>query len=174
EDRARLPFTARDGVEAPVHAINEIDVGNARSTVERIRPSGTASSGVARQIVLAEVRLRFDDAAAGDTITRPTLEYRTEQVTRDGRRRLRAPALPSGARLFVGHARGFHFAHGRHKLACWRGRLRLERGGRRGFGRRRGLVDDTNGEQLGGWTLGTTAAATSATWTHTKPGCLNA
>src|SRR5207237_4527929 len=83
EDRARLPFTARDGVEAPVHAINEIDVGNARSTVERIRPSGTASSGVARQIVLAEVRLRFDDAAAGDTITRPTLEYRTEQVTGD-------------------------------------------------------------------------------------------
>src|SRR6185437_908491 len=83
EHRARRAFGARDGIEAPVHAVDEIDVGDAWGAVERRSARCAARGGVAGEVVLADVRLGLDDAAGGDAVGRSAFEYRTEQLTRD-------------------------------------------------------------------------------------------
>src|SRR5215831_11864705 len=66
---AWLALGASDGVEAPVHAVDEIDVRDARRPVERLCARGQAGGRVAGQIVLSDVRFRFNDAAGGDAVS---------------------------------------------------------------------------------------------------------
>jgi hypothetical protein len=78
EDGAWLVDSPRNGVHAPVHAVDEIHVGDAGRTVERRRTLRPACSGVTGEIVLADIRLGFDDASRGRTVRRATLENRPE------------------------------------------------------------------------------------------------
>src|SRR5207248_6923769 len=81
--RARQPFLARYGVEAPVHPVDEIDVGDARRPVKRLGACRAADGGVACQVVLAEVRLGLDDYSAGDAFVGLTLEHATQHLASD-------------------------------------------------------------------------------------------
>src|SRR5678815_3672943 len=57
---ARLVLSASDRVGAPIHSVDEVDVRDARRTVERRCARRSAGGGVASEIVLAEIRLRLD------------------------------------------------------------------------------------------------------------------
>lgn len=84
QDRTRLIHGTGDGVDAPVHAVDEIDVGVAWRTVER-RGSRRPSRGcVTGEIVLAEVGLGLHDTPGGDAIRSPALEDGAQQLARDG------------------------------------------------------------------------------------------
>ena len=83
EDRAAVPFLARDRVEAPVHAVDEVHVRDARRAVEVPGALRQPRDGVARRIVGTEVGLGLDDPAGRDPIGRRVLEDRTEQVAGD-------------------------------------------------------------------------------------------
>jgi len=87
EYRARLAFGAGHGVEAPVHPVNEVHVGRAWRTIKGIGPHGATRGSVAGEIMLAEIRLRFDDPAACRAVARSTLEDGAEKVARDDLRR---------------------------------------------------------------------------------------
>lgn len=83
EHRAGKTLIPRDGVEAPVDSIDEVHVRRPRRAIERLgspRPSG---SRVTREVMLAEIRLRFDDAAARDAVGGVTLKHTSEQISRD-------------------------------------------------------------------------------------------
>ena len=83
ENGTRLPRLARDRVEAPVHSVDEIDVGDAGRPVEVLGAGSTTGCGMAREVVFAEVCLRLDDNTTGDPIGGFTLENGTEHVARN-------------------------------------------------------------------------------------------
>src|SRR5437868_3078204 len=82
-----VAFGAGHGVEAPVHPVNEVHVGRAWRTIKGIGPHGATRGSVAGEIMLAEIRLRFDDPAACRAFARSTLEDGAEKVARDDLRR---------------------------------------------------------------------------------------
>lgn len=61
--RARLVDGARHGIHTPVHAVNEVDVGDAGRAVQRRRARGSSGRGVASKIVLANIGFGLDDSA---------------------------------------------------------------------------------------------------------------
>src|SRR4051812_41640737 len=83
EDSARLTLGACDGVEAPIHAINEVDVGDARRSVQRIRAAGAPGGGVTCEVMLAEIGLRLDDATACHASRGAALEHGAEKLASD-------------------------------------------------------------------------------------------
>src|SRR5215213_9817690 len=78
-----MPFLARDGVEAPVDAVDEIHVRNARGTVEVPRTLRKSRYRVAGRIIRTKVGLGFDNPARGRPQWCGAFEHRTEQVARD-------------------------------------------------------------------------------------------
>ena len=72
----------RDGVEAPVHAVNEIDVRHARWTEQVRRACRETSGGVAGGIVGTDIGFGLDDPSTRDPFWRRALEDRAEQFAR--------------------------------------------------------------------------------------------
>jgi hypothetical protein len=74
---------ARNGVEAPIHSINQIDVRNARRSVQGSRSRGVTGCRVTREIVFAQVGFGFHDATGDDAIGGVAFKHGTEQLARD-------------------------------------------------------------------------------------------
>jgi len=101
---ARQALLARDGVEAPIHAIYEVHVREAGRTVQALGAARAAGCGVAGQVVLAEVCFGFDDDSAREAIRRLAFEDGPEHLARDDLRLAvvesgwkHAPAVKAGA-----------------------------------------------------------------------------
>src|SRR5688572_18120075 len=78
-----MAFLARDGVEAPVRAVDEVHVRDARRTVQMPRPLRPTRHRVTGRIIGAEVSLGLDDPACGGAVGRRALQDATEQVAGD-------------------------------------------------------------------------------------------
>src|SRR5262245_35877842 len=79
----RAVVGARHGVHAPVHAVDEIHIRDAGRTIERLGARGSSRGGVARKIVLSDVRLGFDDASGDNSIVGATLDDCAKELARD-------------------------------------------------------------------------------------------
>lgn len=73
-------FRASDGVDAPVHAVDEVHVRDSRLTVERLGALRPAGSCVACGIVLADVRFRLDNDSTCQAVGGSTLENCSKQL----------------------------------------------------------------------------------------------
>jgi hypothetical protein len=87
ENGARLTFPTGNGVEAPVHPVDEVDVRDARRPVQRLRAPRPTGGGMTGEIVLADVGLGFNDSTARDPLRGPALEDHAEEIARDELRR---------------------------------------------------------------------------------------
>ena len=67
EHGRRLAFGSGDDVEAVIHPVDKVHVGDARPSEHDPVPSGLAKPGVRRLVVASPVRLDFDDPAGPPT-----------------------------------------------------------------------------------------------------------
>ena len=77
---------AVSAVEAPVDAVVEIHIGVAGLAVHRRVPARGTGCRVTRRIVFADVRLDFNDGAAGSDAAPLVNEYLAQQIARDVQR----------------------------------------------------------------------------------------
>jgi len=82
-----VPCLTRDRVEAPMHAVDEIDISMTGGTVEDSRPLSQASGRVTRGIIRPEVRLGLDDPPANRALPGSVLKHGAQQLSRDYFRR---------------------------------------------------------------------------------------
>jgi hypothetical protein len=78
EHCAWLVLGASDRVEAPVHAINEIHIRDARTTIERFGARGATCCRVTREIMFAEIRFGLDDASGNHAVSAMALQHGAE------------------------------------------------------------------------------------------------
>jgi hypothetical protein len=83
QHRRRRSFRLRDNVHHPVNAVVEIHVGVAGLAVHWRVPARRPGRRVAGRIALADIRLDFDDGAAGSNATPLVNEHFTQQIARD-------------------------------------------------------------------------------------------
>src|SRR6058998_981474 len=78
EHGAGQSFRAGDGVEAPMNAVDEVDVRDAGGPIQRFGSASPSRRSVTCEIVFADVGLRLDDAAARHTFVGVTFENAAE------------------------------------------------------------------------------------------------
>src|SRR5665811_303587 len=78
QNRSAVPALARDGVEAPVHAVDEVHVRQSRQPEEMRGARRESGCRVTRWIVRTDVRLRLDDPSAGHAASRRALKDSAE------------------------------------------------------------------------------------------------
>ena len=64
QDRGGEAFGLGHRIEQPVHAVGEVDIGDARAAIHDCRAGRPAGAGMAGQVLLADVRFGFSDHAA--------------------------------------------------------------------------------------------------------------
>src|SRR5205823_2363104 len=77
-------------VEAVVHAVHEVNVGNARFAVHDLGPSFTADPGVRSQIGRADVCLGFENAARAIAVNQDAAQHVTGNL--EGCARVKIPS----------------------------------------------------------------------------------
>ena len=80
---AGIAVRLRHRIHQVVNAVIEIDVRKTGRTKEWFASGGTAEGGMARRIVLADVRLRLDDHTGRSTLSRSMHEHFAEELFRD-------------------------------------------------------------------------------------------
>jgi hypothetical protein len=83
QHRRRRSFRLGHDVHHPVDAVVEIDIGVTGFAVHRRVPARGTGCRVTRRIVFADVRLDFDDGAAGSDAAPLVNEYLAQQIARD-------------------------------------------------------------------------------------------
>src|SRR5262245_22212670 len=78
-----MPLLPRHGVEAPVCAVDEVDVGDAGRPVEVPRPFRATDDSMARGVIGTEVRLGLHDAPRRHAIIGRALERGAEELAGD-------------------------------------------------------------------------------------------
>ena len=73
---------ARHRIEAPVHAVAEVHIGNAWRPEKILRPWREPGGSMARGVVRPEIRLGLDDSPTRAALPRIVLEDRAQKRTR--------------------------------------------------------------------------------------------
>ncbi len=86
QNRRRRPFNPSDRIHHPMHAIGEINIGEAWRSVHDRVPAGLAGMGMAAQVILAQIGFCFGDDTAQAVTVHHADELRTQELAGNLRR----------------------------------------------------------------------------------------